>query len=548
MKNTRKLLFNLIAMGSLSVLTAQAGNPVVLEGFENGYITNSQGQVNLAAFTHYGNRTSPPYSSGNPAPNVQVSIYTADGPNDPRVTEGTHSAKIVFPTDGFGNDFSVSLSDAACSLLENAACSNQPARYIFRYDVILEGVNQIQYFNQHYFLNNTWNYVRSGGGVQTNYEGKQFEIDSYSVAIELPEVGMPTNAFSGTNAGDFPAAGMPGLVGFSSDQFVAVTEPLTNFTIYVDNFRLVDTYATPTTTPSTYELQSFETGMTGVTNLTPSVTTLSLYTTNGEYNPTVDEEIPGVCSLTNGSLVYPGFSDPPYFVEPAQQSDFAVTQGTNCLQAVNNFAGYTLDAFSMSLAGTQLQQILNLNLTPAQLAHYTIRWDLTSPYVPEIATQGGAGDGDYFQLDYNCTTGSILPMSNGRRQSDNQLGLQRQTYSMTLDQILYWGTFPSISVSTSMESSTYWENDPFYFDNFRLINTAPQYTEILGESYNPVTRQLIVTWLSDPSQTYSVKFASSLSSGFNTTLATGVPSGGVTTTKTVTVPAGTAGYVRISAP
>jgi hypothetical protein len=544
MKPTHRILFSIIAIGTLSVLAAQAGTAVVLEGFEHGYTTNSQGITNLAPFTLYGTPRGAPCS---------VSIYTSAGPGDPRVTEGTHSAKIVFPTDGFGNDFEISLSDAACLMIETAAAAKQPGRYILRYDVILENTNLISYFNQHWFVANTWNYVRSGGGVSTNYGGEQFEIDSYSLAVELPEVAMPTNLPSGTNAADFASATLTGVTGFLSDQFAAATpamEPLNNFTIYIDNIRLIDTYETPTTTPVVYPLQSFEnpaspTG--GATNLQPSIITLSPYTTNGLYNLAADGGIFDVCSIVPANAFIDNISSPPSIYTPAEESDFAVSDGTNCLQVATSTSGYTQFAFSLPLAGTRLQQILNLNLTPAQLAHYTIRWDLTSPYVPFYNASNGAyiggGDGDYFQLDYNATTGSILPMSNGRRQSDNQFGLQRQTYSETLDQILYWGTSPALCVSTSTES--YWDSDPFYFDNFRLLDTAPKYTVITSESYNSGTKQFTLTWLSEPSQTYTVQFSSSLNNGFTSNLATGVPSGGDYTTTTVTVPGGTAGYLRI---
>jgi hypothetical protein len=270
--------------------------------------------------------------------------------------------------------------------------------------------------------------------------------------------------------------------------------------------------------------------------------TLLSYTTNGEYNAATDAGIPD--SYTGALNSYTNYITPSGI---AMESDFAVTDGTNCLMVSNNASGYYQDIFSLPLAapyaGNRLQEILNLNLTPAQLAHYTIRWDVTTPYVP-VYEYGS--DGDYFQLDYNATTGSILPMSTGRRQSDGEYGFQRQTYSETLDQIAYWGTTPALSVSSSISGA--WAGDPFYYDNFRLIDTAPQYTVITADSFNPATRQFTLTWLSEPSQTYNVLYSTNLSSansGFNTTLATGVPSGGDYTTNTVTVPAGAAGYIRI---
>ena len=161
MKVTHKILSSIIAIGILSVVSVHAGSTVVLEGFEHGYTTNSQGKTNIQVFTQYGTR------NNSTAPPVSISLYTSAGPGDPRVTEGTHSAKIVFPADGFGNDFAINLSDLACSMVENAASSNQPARYILRYDVILQNPALVTYFNEHWFIANAWDYVRSGGGILT---------------------------------------------------------------------------------------------------------------------------------------------------------------------------------------------------------------------------------------------------------------------------------------------------------------------------------------------------------------------------------------------
>jgi hypothetical protein len=407
----------------------------------------------------------------------------------------------------------------------------------------LENVNLVSYFNEHFFIANNWDYVRSGGGYRTTNNGVVFEVDSMSVPVELPEVNMPTHPYSGTNSGDFASAAITGLTGFFSDQFGAVTEPLTNFTIYIDNVRLVDTYETPTTTPIAYPLQSFENPaypLGGATNLTPSTETVQSYTTNGEYNPATNPGIPGAYTSALGD--YATYTTPAGI---AANTDFAVTDGTNCLIISNNFSGYT-NSFSLPLfapyAANRLQQILNLNLSPAQLAHYTIRWDVTTPYVPVF---NFGSDGDYFQLDYAATTGSILPMSTGRRQSDSEYGFQRQTYSETLDQIAYWGVSPSLTVLTSISGA--WAGDPFYYDNFRLIDTAPKYTVITSESFNPVTEKYTLTWLSEPSQTYTVQYATSLLSGFTSSVATGIPSGGDFTTATVTIPGGAAGYLRILA-
>jgi hypothetical protein len=537
MKTSHPIRFGMFCACLIPCLSTFGGSTVVLEGFEQGYTVNSQLITNIQVFTAYG-------TPRNNMP-VSISIYTAAGPGDPRVTEGTNSAKIVFPADGFGNDFSLNLSDLACWMVTSAAASNQPGRYVIRYDVILENVNNLSYFNQHWFIANNWDYVRSGGGVHTNYNGIQFEIDSFSCAVELPGVAMPTDpSYSGYNSGDFASAGQIGLTGFCSDQFAGVTEPLNNFTIYIDNVRLVDTYGNPSDTPSVFPLQSFEgpnnLGGATVTDANPANTKLSLSTTNGLYNPTWG--VPGVDALTYPAFVYPPPGDPPSYYSPAQESDFAVTDGTNCLCVSNTAVGYDYDIFSLPLSGTVLGQLINLNLPASVLAHYTIRWDLSTPYVP-FANAGA--DGDYYQLDYNATTGSILPMSNGRRQTDNQWGMQRQTYSATLDQILYWGTSPALSVSLSAAAK--WTGDPFYFDNFRLLDTQPKYNYITAQSYNAATRQFTVTWFSDPAESYTVQFSSSLPFASPTALAVNIPSGGFYTTNVVTVPAGQAGFIRIMA-
>ena len=408
MNTTNKKLCSVLAVGTLSILTLHAGGVTVLEGFESGFTTNSYGMTNLAQFTTYGTR-----SNGT---NCTVSIYTSAGPGDPRVTQGTNSAKVVFPVDGYGNDFSFSLSDAAATLVEEAASSNQPARYILRYDVIFEHVDKLAYFNQTFYIGNEWDYVRSGGAFITNYNGIAFGVASFSVPLDLPELGLPTNPdpSAQNNSGNFYATGVQGMTAHFSDQFAAAqatNEPLPNFTIYIDNVRLIDTYQTPSTVPVVYRLQSFESGLGGATDLAPGSTTLTLYTTNGQYNAATDAGTPG--QFTAG---YPSTL--------AQESDFAVTDGTNALEVDFAAPYYSYDDFSLPFAGTRLAQVLGLGLSPAQLAHYTLRWDVTTPMVP--LANGGA-DGDYIQIDYNSINGAILPMSTGRRQYANQLGLQRET-------------------------------------------------------------------------------------------------------------------------
>jgi hypothetical protein len=515
MKITYKSLITAVTFGILSAATAHAGNSVVLEGFENGFTTNSFGVTNLAAFVNYGTPRGGP---------VSISLYTSAGPGDPRVTEGTNSAEVVFPADGFGNDMIYALSDTAAALVENAASSNQVARYILRYDVIFEHIDQLAYFNQHFIIANDWDYVRSAGAVITNYNGVSYGIVSFSVPLELTAIGIPIGPL--TNSGDFYATGAQGYTALISDQFNGVTEPLNNFTIYMDNVRLVDTYASSATVPTVHPLQSFEdpaNPLGGAVDLSGTSVALSSYTTNGLYNPATDGT-PDVNTALSDTLV--------------QASDFSVTDGTNSLSAVVNPSYYSYDDFSLPFANSRLQQILSLNLSPAQLANYTLRWDSTLPMVPDSGS-----DGDYINIDLN-TAASILPMSQGRRQSDGQYGLQRVTYSTTLDQITSWGGSPSIAFSFSQPPT--WDGATYFFDNFTLINTDPGFTYIMAGNYSPANQQFKLIWLSEPGQTYSVQYSTNLLTGFNLTVATGIASGGDYTTNTVTVPSSpSAGYLRV---
>jgi len=70
---------------------------------------------------------------------------------------------------------------------------------------------------------------------------------------------------------------------------------------------------------------------------------------------------------------------------------------------------------------------------------------------------------------------------------------------------------------------------------------------ILSNSYNPANRQMTLIWTSVPGAVYSVVHSTNLAAaggGFSP-LTSGIASSGSTTTNTVTLPAGPAGFVRI---
>jgi hypothetical protein len=529
----------LVAAGlvALSALILQAQSTTVLEGFEEfedlvpgEYVwsPSSGGYVNL--WTMWGGRS----ASGQ----VTVGVYTATSPGDPRVTEGTNSIAVTFLAEGFGNDLGVALGELANAAIQNAASSNQIARYILRYDVILEHADQYIYFNQHALFCNDWNYLNLGGAVYSTNNGVVYAVVSFSSALELPTTAVPppTDAIAwwGGREGTW----------IITDQFATRQSPFTNCTIYLDNVRLVDTYA-PGATPIVYPLLSFEdpgNPLGGATKLYPTVTnffgnptstraTLSQFVTNGLYDPASSNGVPGIYTTNKGPM----------------DGDFAVTDGTHVLQVTNRFPAninFQFD-FALPFAGTKLAEVLASSQSPVDLAHYTLRWDTTMPGVYSPARPGP--DDDYVNMVFS-TGSTYLPMAQGRRQSLGQWGLQRITYSVTLDQITAWGGCPTggdpaiiFAFNGASEGIPY----VYYYDNFVLIDTAPPPPTINSWQYNDANRHFTLTWTSMPGATYSVLTSPTLVAGSFTPLATGISSGGNQTTTTVTMPSGNAGFLRV---
>jgi hypothetical protein len=550
MKTSSISFLSAMALGMLTTLALPAASTTVLEGFEesdpgmapgtttNGYTTNfcafdgARGfcNTNIALFTAYGGRS----AQGQ----VQLGQYTASGSGDPYVTEGTHSMAITFDASGYGNDFQVVLSDTNSYLVEQAAAAGQMGRYILRYDVVFPNPSQYVYFNQYVYIGQGQDYLSLGGAAPV-YGYTNVALGVYSCALELPELGLPTPN-SGTNV----------QLIFADDFGIPASATNTSWTIYIDNVRLVDTYASASTTPVAYPLISFKNGIGVATNLYPTVTSyygntvtarahLALYTTNGLYNPATNG-IPDVCTASN-QLVYPHYIPSPF------DTDFAVTESDGAaLEVTNNCtttadAGYKAD-FAVSFAGTKLAQILSQNLPPSQLAHYTLRWDTT------MSEMWGFIDGTYINMTY-ATGAAALPMCQSRRDNWGQTGLQRHTYSATLDQIAAWGGSPvgaDPAIIFFFDAQNISVPYIYFYDNFELIDTAPVLPQITSFHYNPTTHQFTLVWTSETGGSYTVQSSSNLQSGF-TSLVAGIPSGGSTTTNTVTMPGGNTGYLRILA-
>lgn len=541
-------LFAVAILGVFPSLAAFAQTTTVLENFSEstpgmppGITTNgfspanctfdgARGycNTNIALFTAYGGRS----ASGQ----VTLSQYTATGPNDPFVTEGTNSMAVTFYTTGFGNDFQIILSDTNSYLVEKAAQSGQIGRYILRFDEVFPNPSQYSSFNQDVYIGANQDYLEIGGAVPF---ATNASLGVYSCALELPALGLPLPN-TGTNVQMIIADLLTTNGSFNAS----------NWTVYIDNIRLIDTYASTSTVPIVYPLISFKNGIGAATNLYPTVSSyygnpvtsraaLYQYVTNGLFN-SITDSVPNVCT-TNDALVYPAY------LPSTNITDFAVTEADGAaLEVSNSFpeagsAPYEAD-FAVSFAGTKLAKIISQNLPPSELTHYTLRWDTTMPELWSFE------DGEYVNMTF-ATGAASLTMCQARRDNFGQWGLQRDTYSVTLDQISAWGGSPvhdDPAIIFFFDAYNFGVPYVYYFDNFELIDTAPVVPIITSSLYIQPSRQFTLTWTSETGGSYTVLYSSNLQSGFSP-LVTDIPSGGTTTTTTVTLPAGNLGYLRILA-
>ena len=96
-----------------------------------------------------------------------------------------------------------------------------------------------------------------------------------------------------------------------------------------------------------------------------------------------------------------------------------------------------------------------------------------------------------------------------------------------------------------LDSSDYHDGYTIAWENLRLIG-APG-PAITAQSYNPSTHEFTLTWNSRPGKSYTILHTSNLSNAFSPLVAD-IPSDGTSTTTTVTMPAGDAGFLRVQQP
>jgi hypothetical protein len=302
-----------------------------------------------------------------------------------------------------------------------------------------------------------------------------------------------------------------------AQNFDATEDPFTKLTIYLDNIRLVDTYA-PGAVPVVYVLQSFE----------------------DSQNPTG-----GAADFTGwGGTVRTTYKQ----YTTTGPEDIRVTEGTNALQVDYANAGTWHADFTIPFNDTKLAEVLRLDLpaeerpTPDQLARYTLRFDVT---YPDRAEDWSAG---WMNTSYQ-TLAQGLPWSQSR--PDNATG-QRVTYSITLDQISRWADWVDPKPVLMFIANGAWGDSgtSVYYDNFRLIDTGnvpvPTAFKITAFQFDAKTSTVTITWESDPQKTYDIEYTENLAS-WPTKQATGIQgaTGATTTTYTGKLPTATLGFLRV---
>jgi hypothetical protein len=300
-----------------------------------------------------------------------------------------------------------------------------------------------------------------------------------------------------------------------ADNFDATQDPFVGpLTVYVDNLRLVDTYA-PGAQPVTYVLQSFE----------------------DNQNP-----IGGAADFTAwGGTMRTTYSQ--YTATAAD--DLQVSHGTHSLKVDYANVGTWHADFTLPFNNTKLAEVLKLDLpiderpTAAALERYTLRFDLL---YPDRAADWSAG---WLVTSFH-TLADGFPFSQSRR--DQATG-ERQTVSITLDQLKWSDTADPKPVLMFIANGAWGASGTaIYYDNFRLIDTgnvpSTSGPKIASIQFNGQTRAITLTWDSVAGKTYAVEYTQNLGS-WQTVLAPNIAGIQGTTTYTGTAPTADRGFLRV---
>lgn len=418
------------ALGVLSVAALWAQDVTVLESFEDN--------LDAVSLMNWG---------GRPALDpvgVTLSQHAKTGDDDLYVSHGQKALKVTLSgSEWWSADFQVTLSSGASDLVREAVQTGDIAQYVLRWDLVFPPDEAVEWMNSQ---------IQGYGNDQLAWEAGRRTM---SIPLDALPAALPDG---------------PIVLQFAQN-FDATANPFVSLDVYIDNIRLVNTYA-PNASPKVYVLQSFEdpgnpTG--GVTNFTGwgggARTTYEQYTATGE-------------------------------------DDIRVTHGTHALQVNYSGAGTWGSDFLVPFTETMLAELLKLDSpveerpTAAELARYTLRWDVTYPERADDWTE------DWMNTGYHTQEFLIPWYQTGGFNT-------RRTLSITLDQ-LKWADWAEITPSVMVIFDGRWgaTGTSLWFDNFVLIDTG----EAGGTVPRPVITgyefadgKMMLTWQSVAGGTYAVE-------------------------------------------
>ncbi len=390
---------------------------------------------------------------------VDLTQYSKTGAEDIAVTHGEKALRVTLRERKFwSSDFAVTLSTEASEILKNAAASREEGRYILRYDLLFpETGDLIPWINSTgYIGDRAPGQLEAGSGVR-----------SMSFALDLMAPELPVN-------------GEGQVVLNFAQNFDSTEDPFTSIDLYVDNIRLVDTYA-PGSVPVITVLDSFEEDIARVSDFTDwgatPRTAYSAYTRTGTDDP-------------------------------------RVTEGEKSLQIDISGVGAWGADFNISL-----KDLGSILLLPQEARdRYTLRFDVAFP------TSTEQWSADWYVISVN-TLADAVPYAIARPEG---MEGQTRTFSLQLDQV----PFPTFDPSNPDDPNPRlliinngpWGADGTYLniDNLRIIDTENVPLAIRDIAADFAAQTVSISWFSSERQAYAVDISSSLLEDDWQNLATGI--------------------------
>lgn len=414
-----------LILGAAVPRDSHAQTVTVLESFEDG--------LDAVTVVGGGNRGEE---------DIDLSLHTKAGDDDLAVTDGEKALQITIKNNlAWNADADITLSQEASDLVKQAWASKEEARYLLRFDVTFpeDGYNWGNF------------QLRVAGFDYAQVESAGPNAGRMSIPLDL----VPNDLVAEDQ-----------IVLRIVDQYGAA-DGVTELTLFLDNIRLVDTYAP---------------------GAVPEVTLLNGFETQEDLDQLIQ-----VSDRYEASLHQKEGAD-----------DLAVTQGESSLEYTINDRGNWVRDFTIPFKGTLMEQIA---LVPQEDRwRYTLRMDVI------FEEAGGANwDGNWQNFVPRQAGGAAQHYAMHRGGGDQHV----RTYSATLDQFaLEPGDpnnpdDPNPGVSITNQGAWNEMGMTMHIDNVRVIDTGKAPLKVQDLALNEAGN-VEITWASSPSQAYGLQTSSDL--------------------------------------